>query len=307
MIIVLISTIAFLDPLQQTIWAWGANVYQWIVNNSENPVDSLIGIIQVIATFLVGLYVFFAFLDSRKITLDIEKRNEASISAERFSQAVEMLGRSDLTTCLGGIYSLEQVVKVSPEFQGVVIDVLVSFIKIKIDAKIPFSEDERNELIRSALSVLGRRDISSSYDKMPILRGLNLAHLFSYEVKDVVQEFQFVKLDLGGCDFQMATLLKPNFSHSNLSGAKFSHASLIGANFTQAKMTYAKMKSSSLIGCIFDGADLQDADFQYTSLNSVNLENATNLSVSQVTQGKDFLEGKYRDDFLKELKKNQEK
>ncbi|HEY9878473.1 MAG TPA: hypothetical protein V6D29_08455, partial [Leptolyngbyaceae cyanobacterium] len=89
-----------------------------------------------VATIAGGVVLFLNFLDSNKrLRLDTKKTekdlrlNESRLVAERFSKAIEQIGDDNIHIQLGGIYSLEQIAKDSPnDYFWIVIEVLTAFV-----------------------------------------------------------------------------------------------------------------------------------------------------------------------------------
>ncbi|MEV6695391.1 pentapeptide repeat-containing protein [Micromonospora sp. NPDC051196] len=204
--------------------------------------------------------------------------------ADRFNRAVDQLGQAGpdkLSIRLGGIYSLERIMKDSPADEPTVIEVLCAFVRTNAPrpavpvkpSKLPLASED----VRAALTVLARRpnpdhhpnsgiDLSGSQLSIPrfSLRGADL--------RDV---------DLRGANLRDAELSGANLYGADLSGADLSRTDLVmvGDNLRFANLAYARLRDANLRGAglpdtILRHADLSGANLIRANLNGANLYGA---------------------------------
>lgn len=210
--------------------------------------DNILKVIQTLA----GLGFFAtAYLAWQNYQLTEDKN-----VTDRFSKAVEMLANEKLEIRLGGIYLLERIAKDSKEDHPIAMEILVAFIRNKIQSEDYGEPEYPTEDIQSVLTVLGRR--KAEYDQQPLfLKKLHLkrAHLY--------------KANLVNADLQEA-----NLQHSYLERANLSGAELEGAEFTLAIMSNADLTGASLVCTGFVGARLDNANFHKAQLHESDFRGA---------------------------------
>ncbi|MGM9381498.1 pentapeptide repeat-containing protein [Streptomyces antibioticus] len=183
---------------------------------------------------------------------------------DRYVEAIKLLSSENLTQRLGGIYSLERIMRDSAKDHGTVVDVLAAFVRQHASkgdgqAHVP-SED-----IRAAMVVLGRRPKSES-------SRLNLAG-----VQIPVVELANAQLPLTCFDF--ANLRAVNMDRANLTQSEFHEAILSAARLSNAilhsaVLRKAQLDRADLTLADFWRADLSGANFARARLNSANLAGA---------------------------------
>ena len=151
--------------------------------------------------------------------------------SDRYSRAVDQLGSDKIDVRIGGIYSLESVVRDSPEDHATVMEVLCAFIR-EHSARPRLAAD-----VQAALTVVGRRNADLD------IRKLDLSHAVLRGA--IIHYGNFSGANFFGADLSLAQCI----------GADFSHASFIDANLTGAFLWTA-----DLTGAEFRNSDLADAD-----------------------------------------------
>ncbi|MEU8735020.1 pentapeptide repeat-containing protein [Streptomyces tendae] len=230
-------------------------------------------------------------------------REQAELTREgqvtdRYVEAIKLLASDKLHERLGGIYSLERIMKDSERDHRTIVEVLSAFIRTKLaeDAKpkkkhkksenppykypladellIPPRDDlwQLTEEIRAALSVLNRRN-SQRRRAVPMdLQGAELHHR-----------------DLEGVDWRWA-----NLSQANLTGASLKFVHFEGVNLRNARLQGADMRLAHLNRANLNWADLQGADLatavlegaelQVTRLTDADLSMASGLTAEQLSR-----------------------
>jgi len=271
------------------------------LKNSQNTVQN-----TVLTTSIQGFGGLF-FIVTAVISWFNYKATEDKQIAERFSQAVDLLGKENNIACnLGGIYALEQIAKDSPEkYHWTVMEVLTSFIQNRS----PLSSDSQaNQVatqddflpvstdVQAALTVIGRR-----------------GHQNDPKAKTICLD----STNLTKANLQGAYLQRANLETANLEGANLKDAYLKGAYLQGANLRGANLKNAYLQGAYLQEANLEGADFSKSHLEGahLNLSELKNTDIREAyLQGADFtgtdpqesaFEGSYRDERTRGLPKTQ--
>jgi uncharacterized protein YjbI with pentapeptide repeats len=205
----------------------------------ERRKDLLSGV-GTVATIVGGVSLFFnLWLAERRLTLDTQKiqqdaeHTETRLTSERFSRAMEQLGHESIHVRLGGIYSLEQIAKDSPEDHWTVIEVLSAFIREEateqtlVDVKATKSPILRTD-IQAALTVIGRRENR---------REPSAIHLSQTNLRKA----SLLKANLNG-----ALLLETKLVEANLIETNLNSAYLVRVDFTEAHLERSILSKANL-------------------------------------------------------------
>jgi len=163
---------------------------------------------------------------------------------DRFTKAIEQLGKPELDVRLGGIYSLEAIANESEDFHWPIMEVLCTYVRehAPVTRKDQGEQPETKQLvsadIQAILTVLGRRN--RKYEKSTEDLSLSGAYL-------------------PGADLREAHLGRAHLILAYLSGANLIDAHLGGANLTKAQLSGAYLNGADLRGAYLSGADLSNA------------------------------------------------
>lgn len=198
---------------------------------------------------------------------------------ERFSKAVEQLGSEKLEVRMGGIFSLERIMKESERDYWTVIEILTSFIQSKSPLLINQSnilDDQSREFqplaedVQAALTVISRRNANQDPED-------RIIHL----------DFANLRLaDLRDAHFRCVDLESSNLQDANFKGADLEDANLSSANLCRVKFQGANLKQTN-----FNKADLSEADFR----------EAKNLTSKQVKVAHNWDKANYDENLRKQL------
>lgn len=242
-------------------------------------------------------------LKATQKSLEISKQGQIT---ERFTRAIDQLGRKELEIRLGGIYALEKIASESEEYYSPVIEILTAYIRknsgvnpqikekslICEPASIDFQVNENANReatnarklpldIQAILTVIGRRQkyFSNGESNRLNLREVCLigANFKGFHLEGAC----FRGSDLHGATFTDAHLEGANFAGSNLEWAKFREAHLEDATFTVASLKHAYFRQAHLERSKYFGASLENADFTYA-----NLDGASNLDTDILSKVK---------------------
>ncbi|MEV0523479.1 pentapeptide repeat-containing protein [Streptomyces sp. NPDC050439] len=149
----------------------------------------------------------------------------------RYVEAIKLLSSEDATQRLGGIYSLERIMRDSEDDHDTVITVLGAF--IRQHAGLGLGTPRPDEAVQAAVTVIGRRPVRHEAARLDLRR-----------------------TDLTALDFEYG-----NFRHARLGGADLRAANLRGTDLSGAWAPKADFRESYAVGTKFDGANLRDAHF----------------------------------------------
>lgn len=267
--------------------------------------SNLVGSIGTLATIVAGVVLFLNYrIAQERLRVDTDKiRKDARLAesrliAERFSQAIEHIGNDNIHIRLGGIFSLEKLIKDSPNDYWTVMEVLTAFIR----KESPYQDYERvlNLQMRSQykLSRLqGNRFSSDSLESEPsadihaalavVRRQTDYINENSFQIRDKIVLYRtnllFADLDeakLIGADLSMCNLITAHLSHANLRKADFSYSAMQFASLKHANLSDANLDNADLHHCTLSNANLSRASLDGTNLykadlTDANLEGAT--------------------------------
>ncbi|WP_405491411.1 pentapeptide repeat-containing protein [Streptomyces sp. NBC_00096] len=190
-------------------------------------------------------------------------REQAELTREgqvtdRYVEAIKLLSGDHPTQRLGGIYSLERIMRDSAKDHTTVVAVLAGF--IRQHARLPEGGGPGSgpvtEEIQAALTVLGRRPAREEPTRLD-LRRTNLPGA-----------------DLTGARFGRARLADCDLSHADLRDADLENAWLPGADLTGSFLTKAVLSRANLRGAGLDGAVISGARLRDTDLRGTDLRRA---------------------------------
>jgi uncharacterized protein YjbI with pentapeptide repeats len=190
-------------------------------------------------------------------TLQSQAQYRETQANERFQTAVTMLGSGDLSTRLGGIYTLTQVAQNFPAQEYAATHILAAYLR----SRFPATDKTRAEAPNGLPAV---EEINA------VLGGL------------VVRRDSTVSLDLGRISARGLMLRNQNlrgliFPDADLRGSVFAGTDLTNALFSRTLLTNADFQGAKLSGADFSGATLTGASFLGTDLSGVKGLSAAQL------------------------------
>ncbi|WP_431994934.1 pentapeptide repeat-containing protein [Streptomyces griseoflavus] len=197
----------------------------------------------------------------------------------RYVEAIKLLASDKIHEQLGGIYSLERILRDSDRDRATIVAVLAAYVRTRLDgtdkrlehhmleygeeaAHLPLAED-----IRAALTVLGRN--YSNQQPRADLRSVNLDGWNATEI--TLQGALMVGAELQGAILKSATLVDAQLQYANLKRAMLVDVHASDANFTEADLREVKLRSAWLDGAVLRGAKLNDAKLDYACLVGADL------------------------------------
>ena len=232
------------------------------------------------AVLLVGLY-FTAQ------TLRITQEGQIT---ERFTKAIDQLGKDNLPVRLGGIYALQRIARDSESDYWAVMEVLTAFVREQTQGRLATSQS-----LFALLFPKDQKGAEPPTDIQAILTVLG-SNPRTYGKRER-QRLNLVGSQLPGANLEKAHLEGFHLWAANLKGAVLSEAHLEGAILWRAHLERAHLQAANLKGAVLwetyleeadlSEAHLEEANFvgaylQRTRLMKVNLMKVKNLTQDQV-------------------------
>ncbi len=218
---------------------------------------------------------------------DVVKATEKGHRQQRFRDAVDHLGKEQVSVRQGGAYALFYLALDEDRLRASIAEILCAHIRETTSRK-EYREEYANKPsaeIRSLLELLFTTKIHSEKtlkqfwkDRTPDLseayfRGVALHDSIRFQGADL-RGTQFQGADLRGTQFQGADLRGTQFQGADLWDAQFQGAELWVAQFQGADLRRAQFQGADLRGAQFQGADLWDAQFQGAELRGAQFQGA---------------------------------
>lgn len=222
-----------------------------IENESRKTMAQIFGGLFI----LIGLFFAYKRQATAEETLRVTERGQIT---DRFTKAIEQLGKEQLELRLGAIYGLEKIAHDSAEYHWQVMEVLTAYVRARYSWKEgvePNRGDEAPLDLEAVMSVLRRRKHERETEKQTI----NLS-----------------ETDLRKINLIEANLQRAQFDKANLQGAMFSGANLQKAWFDGANLQEVGFFTAKLQGVMFRGANLRKAQFSF-----VDMQDAMGLTQEQ--------------------------
>ncbi len=270
---------------------------------SKRKFDASLSVVSTGATVTAGVVLFLNFrVAKKKLDEDLkkaerdEKLAQSRLTMERFSKAVEMLGKNDsIHLRLGGIYALESIADDSNEAAPdenyrQVLEVLTAF--VRENAPYPPKEQTQQAETQATLteqSPEAGEDIpeageDTKEELLPLPTDIQAVLTVLKRRKHKDKDWEQYPLDLRKTDLrrahlesarlQRAQLESANLKGANLWLAKLQGADLESANFQKADLLFADLRAAHLWSADFQGADLESANLQGADLELAKLQQA---------------------------------
>jgi hypothetical protein len=247
---------------------------------------------QTLALFGGSLALLLGFF----IVLSALRQTHEAHLADRFAGAVELLGRDDLASRLGGIYALEQIAFTSERHHVQMVEILTAYVRehAPITGPPPSPADPQVRKppadIQACLTVLGRRSMDYRH-REPLrlnlartdLRGANLASAY---LEGAV---------LNGAWLQGANLSHARLNRALLKGAHVERAGLDRASLVEAYLGDGHLEGASLRGATLQEAYLAGAHLEGTKLLETDLRGAFGLTWDQLKLAQRDLQTRFPD------------
>ncbi|GLZ29722.1 hypothetical protein Lesp02_19120 [Lentzea sp. NBRC 105346] len=236
------------------------------------PVDRTQLATMVTAFTALGALVFTAL--SLRATHDQIAVAEQGQITDRYTKAIDQLGRPDLQVRLGGIFALERIAVDSPRDRLTVVEVLSAFIRTASPRQATCPKTPAD--VQAAFVVLGRRvltreefqDRRSNVD----LRNTCLAQIEANRAD--LSLFALEGADLTEAKLNLASGSLVKLAGATLVGAELKGAELNGYVFLEdVDLTGAKLNAAKLGNNFFRNVKLVGADLTQADLTDARIEN----------------------------------
>lgn len=223
---------------------------------------------------------------------DDEKRDRFKHANDRFSNAAELLGASDASTKLSGVYSLEHLGLDSATHRPTLMRVLGAFIREQCRYPDDVDPDETEDLTTgpayAALDVVSRNASWGPIDlRRVVLRAANLeqvqlagADLTRADLRgSQLSGAELRRAVFVNADLRFLVAYDAHFEEADLAGAKLEKATLARVNLDSANLSWADLRGANLLyahcaSARFWNADLRDVDASFANVANANLRGA---------------------------------
>ncbi len=226
---------------------------------------------QILGGILAIIGIYMGFRRIRAAERQVLVAQEGQIT-ERFTRAIEQLGKPEMSIRLGGIYALERIANDSDKDYWTIMETLTAFVRENAPwrgeppSELPEKEAEAPKIagpptdIQAILTVLGRRKYQYGHkeEKGPL----------------DLTETNLRKADFRGAHLEGAWLGYAHLESANLKGAHLEGAWLVGTHLEVAKLAEAHLEGALLYDAHFWMADLKGAHLGGAYLEEAHLEGA---------------------------------
>jgi hypothetical protein len=237
-------------------------------------------VVSSLAAFATVLVAIAALMSTNAANLAQQRITERGQLSDRFSRAVEQVGSDKLSIRLGGIFSMERLMRDARPEQPTIVRILAQFVRDRAPVR-PGAGAGRSARsygvaadVQAALTALVHRPDTTGSGGRLDLRAADLSGA-----------------DLSGGDLSRAVLADADISHADLSRARLVGADLIntglgGTNLANADLSGARLMGADISQANLSGARLQDADLAEATLSGADLRTAKDLTVGQLAAGR---------------------
>ncbi len=249
-----------LVAIATTVYCW-----DWLQGAGESNSATLRNIGLIIAALIaLPLALWRSWVAQRQADTA-----QQSLVNERYQRGAEMLGNSNLSVRLGGIYALQSLAGEHPELYHIqIMRLFCAFVRQTTESE----EDTGTEPII-------REDIQAVMDAIGFRgkKGISLEKNARWEERFQIDlsAADLRKYNLRGMNLAGAILGKTNLSGAKLTDAKLHGAYLLDADMSGAILFHATLSKSSLLNAKLPHADLSYANLKCARLGGANLSDAT--------------------------------
>lgn len=225
--------------------------------------------IPIMATLATALVAVFTSLQAQAQYRD-------SQASERFQNAVALLAGDTLTTRVGGVALLGQVIEDSPDRRENAVRLLAAFLRVRF----PVTDAGRAQAVgEPAPAAEEVRAVFAALEARGDVQNVDLGRISA-------RNLMMSGTDLTGLVFSRSDLSGSMFEKANIERGAFMQATLKGVNFRGADLTGATLQGADLTGAQLQGADLSGADLtETTGLKSAQLAGAVTDAQTRLPTG----------------------
>ncbi|GAA5029207.1 pentapeptide repeat-containing protein [Streptomyces siamensis] len=205
----------------------------------------------------------------------------------RYVEAIKLLSSDNITQRLGGIYSLERIMRDSEKDHDTIVEVLAAFIRHRAPVQAGNHTAQSSESgqppkpaddVQAALTVLYRRPTR------PELPSIDLSHTCLAGAKLTGHGLR--RAHWSGAQFEGSDLTQARLRGAILRKAQFKDATLHGTDLSSAKMADAELCGADLRGADFGGVDLTGVDLTGAKLIGAQLGETHEIHVWRLLQAR---------------------
>lgn len=248
-----IGTLLLACLLVSAIWPLPIILTQNVDGSKLLPADHLKAMNEI-RTTLVGVLAGTAALATVGVGLRTYRLTRSGQFTDRYSRAIEQLGKDNLSVRLGGIYALERLARDSAFDRKAIADVLAAMLRASTPENGHDDDQRVSADAQAALTVLG----GDIFARSKIVIDLQGAQLSGADFRNL----KFRKALLASADLSMTRM-----QGVDLRGADLSSADLRGANLEGAVLLDALLKQTDI-----RGASVERAEVSPSALRDARLE-----------------------------------
>jgi|GEM_PF-2665464 len=244
--------------------------------------------LKIILQTCGGVIIILGAYQSLKIVDSMNNNNklvEKGNIAERFKDAITMLENENVNTCLGGIYSLDNIANDNKEYRSQVFNILIAFINNKTQNLSPWESLSIEERFRNkprievitAIKVIFSKD-NKLYDELS--GELKNSKLYGGNYDDL----NFSNCSFTNVEIQNSSFRKTFFVNCNIIRTDYTYSQIINTDFTGSKIyksileccffTFSHFTASRIQRTSFMCSNINEADFQGSILHACNFDGA---------------------------------
>lgn len=243
--------------------------------NATNPRGEVLKITIQISGGIILLFGAFYSLRIADSMNENNKLMEKGNIAERFKNAINMLDDNNSSTCLGGIYALDNIAKDNSEYREQVFNILVEFINYKTKNLPSWKDIPKPDRFNTSPTIEIQTIVKLLFSKHnSIYKTFNAnienAKLYGAKFKD----YNFSRCTFENVEFQNSFLNKTWFAECKIHNTDFTFSDLANTIFTGAKIRSSIFSCCGLFNTNFIGCRISQTDFICSKFTVVDFDGA---------------------------------
>ncbi|WP_410621801.1 pentapeptide repeat-containing protein [Amycolatopsis sp. cmx-8-4] len=236
-------------------WLGGADLDRLDVKDRIAAVGTIRGQVATVlsAAFVAG----GLYYTGRKFVLDRDKQY-----TDRFTNAVDQLGSTDVTVRAGGLRALDRILHDSPRDRDRVLRTVTGYLRAH-----PVTDAIPDDVVAALATLRDRAKPPRGQRDVLDLRGITLprADLTGFDLRDA---------DLTGGDLTGTVLRDADLRGARMNRTTVREADLTGAKLAGVFAVKAVLAHSTIHEADLEGSDLTDADLSECDLSDARLDGA---------------------------------
>jgi uncharacterized protein YjbI with pentapeptide repeats len=254
---------------------------------------------QILGGIAIGIGLYYTWRRVIIAEKELKISQEGQIT-ERFTRAVDQLGRKELEIKLGGIYALERIANESDKDYWPIMEILTAYVRMHSNVKVT---ENKNDTPTSMEVQVNENATTEDQEVGTIPLDIQAVLTVLTRRRYSIDSGETEELNLKEVYLQKAELVDYHLEGANLEKAHLEETNLMFTHFKGACLKYAHLEEATLIHTYFENADLRWAHLEgvhgtHVSLNGTDMSQAhlekANLFESQLQGTR--LEGAYLQD-----------